>query len=41
MLQIMVDKHNVEIYPKLRTIELTKLLENMQDTLKKETEYVV
>ena len=31
----------VEIYPKLRTIELTKLLENMQETLKKETEYVI
>ena len=31
----------VEINPKLRTIELTKLLENMQETLKKETEYVI
>ena len=29
------------IYPKIRTIELTKLLENMQETLKKETEYVI
>ena len=31
----------MEINPKLRTIELTKLLENMQETLKKETEYVI
>ena len=33
----MIYKVYVEIYPKLRTIELTKFLENMQETLK-ETE---
>ena len=27
--------------PILRTIEITKLLENMQEMLKKETEYVI
>ena len=31
----------MEIKPKPRTIEHTKLLENMQETLKKEIEYVL
>ena len=38
-LGIHFDLH-VEINPKLRTIELTKLLENIQETLKKGIEYV-
>ena len=33
--------YHVEIKPKITTIELTKVLENMQETLKKETEYVI
>ena len=31
----------MKIKPNPRTIEHTKLLENMQETLKKETEYVI